>query len=325
MRKIVSFFGEQTDLFIQLNQKAQDYASSLGYAYEWAPQSKFIEQNIIATLADADVGIIDIEEYGDRIFRQLTNRTKLLIRFGVGYDKVDLKAATRHNIAIARTTGANTNAVAEMALTLMLSTKRNLLKGVNCIKTCNWKKDIGHEIISSTVGIVGFGGIGKRLTQLLTGFDCQILAYDPYASTEIMDQYGVKKVDLEFLFRNSDAISLHLPYIEATHHLIDKSMLDLMKPTAVLINTARGNIVDEAALYNALVQNQIAGAGFDVFALEPLPANSPLLTLENVVLTPHISSQTVESLWNIYKTAIDIAADFFTTGNSPHLLNKVQA
>lgn len=321
MKKIVSFFGEHSEIFDELNRRAEEYAASLDLEYRWVPQKPFSEESVIRELQNADAGIIDIEPYGDPIFSQIKDQTKLLVRFGVGFDKVDLKAASANGIAVARTTGANTTGVAEMALTLMLSCKRRIPKYQQRIKAGEWVKDIGHEIIGGTVGIVGYGSIGRRLAKLLSGFDCRILAYDPYPRKEIMEADGVELVTLEELFKESDAVSIHVPYTKETHHMVNKEVLAMMKPTAVIVNTARGNIIDEDALYEALKEGQIAGAGIDVFAQEPLPVESPLLTLENAVLTPHMSSQTVESLWNIYKMAIDISADFFAGKDSPHILN----
>ena len=126
---------------------------------------------------------------------------------------------------------------------------------------------------------------------------------------------------LKELFATSDVISLHLPYSQETHHLVNAQMLSLMKPSAVIVNTARGKIIDEQALYEALVDKKIGGAGLDVYEQEPLPLSSPLLKLDNIVLTPHVSSQTMESLWRIYQMAIDITADFFGGKGSAHILN----
>lgn len=322
MKKIVSFFGDKSDIFCELNRRAQEYAESLGMEYRWVPQLPFSEESVISELQNADAGIIDIEPYGESIFSKIKDSTKLLVRFGVGFDKVDLKAASANGIAVARTTGANTTAVAEMALTMMLSCRRKINTYQARTKSGEWVKDIGNEIIGATVGIIGYGSIGRRLARLLSGFDCEILAYDPFPNKEAMAADGVELVTLEDLFRRSDAISIHVPYTEQTHHMVNKETLAMMKPTAVIVNTARGNIIDEDALYEALKSGQIAGAGVDVFAKEPLPVDAPLLTLENAVLTPHVSSQTVESLWNIYKMAIDISADFFAGKGSPHILNQ---
>ncbi len=322
MKRIVSFFGDKSEIFNELNRKAEEYARSLGIEYRWAPQLPFSEESVIKELREADAGIIDIEPYGESIFSQVRDSAKLLVRFGVGYDQVDLKAASANGIAVARTTGANTTAVAEMALTMMLSCRRRINKYQERAKAGEWVKDIGNEVIGSTVGIIGYGCIGRRLARLLQGFDCKILAYDPFPKKEVMEADGVELVTLEELFSQADAISIHVPYTEQTHHMVNKETLAMMKPTAVIVNTARGNIIDEDALYEALRSGQIRGAGVDVFAKEPLPVGSPLLTLENAVITPHVSSQTVESLWNIYKMAIDISADFFAGKDCPHILNK---
>lgn len=321
MKKIVSFFGDKTEIFCELNRRAEEYAASLGMEYRWAPQLPFSEESVIKELKNADAGIIDVEPYGEPIFSQIKDNIDLLVRFGVGFDKVDLKAASKNGIAIARTTGANTPAVAEMALMLMLACRRKLNLYQARAKAGEWVKDIGNELIDGTVGIIGYGSIGRRLAKLLKGFNCRILAYDPFPNKEAAAADGVELVSLEEIFRQSDAISMHVPYTEQTHHLVNKETLAMMKPTAVVINTARGNLIDEDALYEALKSGQIAGAGVDVFAKEPLPVDSPLFTLNNAILTPHVSSQTVESLWAIYKMAIDICADFFAGKGSPHILN----
>ena len=251
MKKIVSFFGEPSEVFRKLNGRAAQYAREKGFEYEWAPQIPFDPADVIARLKNADVGIIDVEPYNDEIFSQIQGSTRLLVRFGVGYDKVDLDAAARRGIAVARTAGANTPGVAEMAISLILALRRKL----------------------------------------------------------------------EELCAQADAISLHLPYTKETHNLVSDELLSKMKPSAVLVNTARGNIIDEDALYRVLSQKKIAGAALDVFAQEPLPLTSPLLKLDNILLTPHVSSQTEESLWRIYAMAIDIAEEFERTGTSRHILN----
>lgn len=321
MKKIVSFFGDRTEAFCELNRRAEEYAKSLGIDYRWAPQLPFTEESVIEELRNADAGIIDIEPYGESIFSRIKDGAKLLVRFGVGFDKVDLKAASRNGIAIARTTAANTTGVAEMALTLILSCRRRINRYQARTRSGEWVKDIGNELIGGTVGIIGYGNIGRCLAGLLKGFQCRVIVYDPFPRKEILEKDGVELVELEDLFRQADAVSIHVPYTEQTHHMVNRERLALMKPTAVLVNTARGNIIDEEALYEALKSGRIAGAGIDVFAKEPLPPDSPLLTMENAVLTPHVSSQTMESLWNIYKMAIDISADFFAGKGSPHILN----
>lgn len=321
MRKIVSFFGEESQVFKDLNKRADEYARTHGFEYKWVIQSPYNKKNVVEELQKADAGIIDIEPYDGEVFEQIKDSAKLLIRFGVGFDQVDLKAASNYGIAIARTTAANTTAVAEMALMLMLNARRKFPAYEACAKAGEWTKEVGHEVIGSTVGIVGFGVIGQRLAELLSGFGCKILVYDPQPKEEALQRYGAEVMSLEEVMRKADAISIHTPYNAETHNMINSEKLALMKPEAVLVNTARGRLVDEEALYKALKEEKIAAAAFDVFATEPLPLDSPLRHLSNMIITPHVSSQTVESLWNIYKVAIDIAADFFAGKDSRHILN----
>lgn len=321
MKKIISFFGEPSNDFNELNKKASEYASELGYSYKWVPQVPFNQQNVIEQLREADVGIIDVEEYGEDIFKKIHKNTRLLVRFGVGYDNVDLEAASRYGIAVARTTGANTLGVAEMAIALILAARRKLRTNQECVDTGVWDKKIVNETVQSTIGIIGFGAIGQKVAGLLKGFDCNILTYDPFPNKELMRQKDVELVGLDELFEKSDAITLHLPYSSETHHLVNMEMMLKMKSTAVIVNTARGNIIDEDALYKVLLDGKIGCAALDVFAKEPLPLDSPLLKLDNIILTPHVSSQTMESLWRIYKMAIDITTDFFSGKDSPHILN----
>ena len=323
MKRIVSFFGERSDVFEELNRRAKEYAASRGFSYLWAPQQPFDTEKVAELLRQADCGIIDVDPYGEEMFQRIGPRPKLLVRFGVGYDKVDLAAATRHGIAVARTTGANTQGVAELALAMILASRRRLRPFYWQVARGEWKKTVVHETVGSTVGIVGFGAVGKTLASLLKGFGCTVLAYDPQMKPDQASHLGVKLVSLDELLVKSDAISLHVPYNKQTHHLINANALRQMKPSAVVVNTSRGNVIDEDALCDALEQQIIAGAALDVYGQEPLSIHSRLLEQENVLLTPHIASQTEESLWRIYQMAIDIAADFFTGKPCPHLLTPV--
>ena len=198
-----------------------------------------------------------------------------------------------------------------MALTQILAARRQLRINRKVVEDGVWVKNVGHELIGATVGIVGFGAIGQLLARLLTGFECRVLVYDPKPTLERIEALGAKACTFDELVAQSDAISIHVPYLPSTHHMFNADVFSCMKDTAVLVCTARGNIIDEDALYEALRDGQIAAAGLDVYASEPLPVSLKLIGLDNIVLTPHVSSQTVESLWAIYKKAIDIAVDFF--------------
>lgn len=311
MYKFVSFFGEPSPLFDELNKKAEVYARSRGLDYVWAPQTPYNVSEVIDYMNASDGALIDVEPYDDRIFDELTGRCRLLVRFGVGFDKVDLEAATKHGLCVTRTTGANKTGVAEMALTMLLAAGRQLMVNRATVNSGVWVKNIGSELIGKKVGILGFGNIGIALARLLSGFGCELVAYDLYPDEAAARELNVRFTDLEEIFTTCDRISVHLPYTRETHHLINKETLEKMKPDAVLVCTARGNIIDEDALYEVLKNHKIGGAGLDVYGTEPLPKTSKLTELDNIILTPHVASQTVESLWNTYKKAIDIAADFF--------------
>ena len=192
MKKLVSFFGDKSDVFVKLNEEAKAYAKTKDIEFVWKPQLPFDQEDVIRELNDADAGLIDVEPYGEPIFSKMGDRCKLLIRFGVGFDAVDLKAASAHGIAITRTTGANKTGVAEMALTHILAARRQLHLNRKVMETGVWEKNIGHEMLGKRVGILGFGNIGVCLAKLLSGFECEILAYDPYPNQKVADELGVK-------------------------------------------------------------------------------------------------------------------------------------
>lgn len=311
MERIVSLFGEKNEIFEQLNADMTAYAKLRGLEYIWAPQAPFDRNQVIHMLEEADAGIIDVEAYDETVFSRISKRCRLLIRFGVGYDQVDLEAASRYGICIARTTGANQTGVAEMALTQILAAGRQLVRNRKTVESAKWTKNIGNELLGKRVGILGFGNVGQCFAKLISGFDTEILVYDVFHDENTAKKFNARFSTLEEIFSTCDAISVHLPYCAETHHLIGADLLARMKETAVIVCTARGNIIDEEALYAALQAEKIAGAGLDVFSTEPLPQNSRLIGLDNIILTPHVSSQTRDSLKAVYRKAVDIAADFF--------------
>jgi phosphoglycerate dehydrogenase-like enzyme len=219
-----------------------------------------------------------------------------MIKWGVGVEKIDIPAATEAGVIVANSPG-NSFAVAEATMLLILAVAKNLL-----IMTQAAKEGIrpafdvrGHELYQKTLGIIGFGRIGRHLAHIAQGFDMSVLSYDPYVPPDRLAAVGAKQVDLPTLLRESDYVSVNCVLTPETHHLIGEEELALMKPTAYLVNTARGPIVEEAALYRALVEGRIAGAGLDVFEDEPLKPTNPLLGLPNVVATPHALSRAWES------------------------------
>ena len=312
MKKLVSLYGAHSPLYDEMNERAREYAAGLDLEYVWIPQTPFTPESAIAALQGADAGIIDVQTYDNRIFSQIKESVKLLVRYGVGFEAVNLPDASANGIAIARTTGANAEAVAEMSMAMIMAAKRQLLINRHVTNSGKWgAKLVGGEMRGKKLGLLGYGMIAKLLAKLFSGYEVEVLAYDPFQSADALKAAGARKVELDELFRESDAISIHIPYTDEAYHLVNAERLAMMKKTAVIVCAARGNIVDEDALYEALKNGQILGAGLDVYAQEPLPVTSPLLTLDNVFLTPHVAAQTEEALWAMYKKAIDITSDFF--------------
>ena len=225
-------------------------------------------------------------------------KLKIVSRHGVGYDNVDIDACTRCGVVVTTVGEANSQSVSEHAIAMMLYLCRFLYRTNAEMDDGQWKRTtlIGTELFEKTLGIVGLGRVGSRLAKHAAGFDMEIIAYGPYLAADTCAGHGTRKVDLQTLLQESDYISLHLPLNANTRCLIGAKELALMKETVILVNCARGGIVDEHALYDALVKKRIAAAGVDVFEDEPLAGGHPLVNLPNVCHSPHVAGQTAESL-----------------------------
>ncbi|MBQ4505836.1 MAG: phosphoglycerate dehydrogenase [Firmicutes bacterium] len=221
---------------------------------------------------------------------------KALIRFGVGTDNLDLDALRRQGVSVGTT--ANFNSVAEFTLTLMLGLIKNLPRLNAAARNGHWTRFPMRELGGKTVGLVGFGRIGRRVNELLAGFGADVIVYDPFVDGETVRSLGAEPASLEELLEKSDIVSLHLPYTPEVRYLIDAEAIARMKDGAYLINTARGGLLDEKALYDALVSGKLSGAALDVYETEPVSADDPLLGLENAVFTPHASAQSLETNYN---------------------------
>jgi D-3-phosphoglycerate dehydrogenase len=241
-------------------------------------------------------GIVLGNEKLDREILKNAVKLKIIARHGVGVDNIDLNAATEKGIVVTYTPQANADSVAEYAIALILNIMRMIPKLHNSTVSGGWNRILGYELMGKTVGIIGFGGIGKRVARKLAGFDVKVLVYDPYVGEEEIRKFGATPAKLDELLRNSDIITLHVILTDETRHLINSERLKLMKKTAYLINTSRGAVVDEKALYVALKEGLIAGAALDVFEQEPIDPKNPLLTLDNIIVTPHNANFTLEAL-----------------------------
>lgn len=258
---------------------------------------------------------------------QNADRLKVIARHGVGFDNIDIDAATAKGIYVTYTPTANINSVAEHTVGLLLAISRQLVKVDNALRQSNFNvrnSSLGTELQGKVLGIIGLGNIGKLVAKKCAlGFDMKVIAYDPFAKAP-EEEYIFKENQLEELIRQSDFISLHLPYNKALHHLMDEEKLGLMKPTAYLINAARGGLIDEAALAEVLRNRKIAGAALDVFEQEPVSANHPLLKLDNLIATPHLAALTNEAMETM---SLDCAKEIVRIKNSEQPLmwiNKQQ-
>ena len=234
--------------------------------------------------------------YEDVIKAGAKGNLKVIGRAGIGVDNIDIIACANSNIKVVNAPTGATQSVAELAITYMLSLSMNISKADSSMKKGEWikKKLMGTEIFEKTLGLIGCGNIGKITAKYAIAFNMSVIGYDPFISKEDMQKDGIKKIEkLEDLMSKSDYISLHLPHIKSTHHIVNQEMLSKMKETAFLINCSRGGTVDEKALFKLLKDGKIAGAGIDVFENEP-PIDNPLLKLDNVILTPHIGANTKE-------------------------------
>ena len=248
-----------------------------------------------ALIKDVYAIVAGTEKYPREMLEGCDN-LKVVTRFGVGTDNFDLKTMREMNLEVGVI--ANYNAVAEFALTLMLNVLKNQQNYDPAVRQGLWSRFPMRELSAKTVGLVGFGRIGRRLAELLSGFGVKVLAYDPYLNEQAAKERNVIPATLDELLAQSDIVSLHLPSTPETYHLINAESIAKMKDGAYLINTARGSLVDEQALYDALVSGKLSGAGLDVFEKEPVTADNPLFGLQNTVLAPHVAALTYETNYN---------------------------
>jgi len=253
----------------------------------------------LSKVADADAVLCLMTEKIDAEAFDAARKARGFANYAVGYDNMDVVEATRRKIPLSNTPDVLTAATAEMAWSLLFAAARRVVESDSLMRSGGWKgwgplQFIGQEVTGATLGIIGAGRIGRAFALKSRGFDMKVLYTDEHPCEELEKSLGARKVSLQELLRESDFVSVHVPLMPATRHLIDEAALALMKRTAVLVNTSRGPVVDEAALVRALRGGTIAAAGLDVYEAEPLAAEG-LAELPNVVMTPHTASATVAS------------------------------
>lgn len=246
----------------------------------------------------------------------------------VGYDNIDVKTATKRGIYVTNTPGVLTDTTADFALTLLMATARRVAEADRYVKGGKWKIPwgltmmLGQDVWGRTIGIIGMGRIGSAVAKRAKGMNMKILYYDVVRNEKAEKELGAEYVDLEALLRDSDFVSVHVPLLPSTHHLMNEERLRMMKKTACLINTSRGPVVDEKALYKALKEKWIWAAGLDVWEKEPTDPDNPLLTLENITAAPHISSASYETRTKMAVMAAENLTATLEGRVPPNLVNR---
>lgn len=273
------------------------------------------EEQLIEIIYRFDAVICGDDAYTHKVIQKgASGRLKILSKYGVGLDKIDLEAANEFGVKVTNCPGINQNSVAEHVFALLLSFEKNIHTQYNSVQKYSWKRQIGHEIFGKTIGIIGFGAIGKEVARIAQAFNQKILVFDPYVKSEVINDYpNVEKIDkLTTLFNKSNYITLHIPLTPGTKHLISQDVINnqlLKKP--VIINTARAGLVNTNAIIWGIENNKISGYLCDVLDQEPITKDEKLIGLENVIITPHVGSRTYENVVNQGIKAIQNTIDFF--------------
>lgn len=264
---------------------------------------------LVEHLADAEGAVIGLEPITDEILRACPS-LRIVAKYGVGLDNIDLEACERRGVRVGWTAGSNKRSVSELTLAYMLGLCRNVFVSHGHLKAGVWRKDGGVQLSNRTVGIVGLGNVGKDLAVLLRAFGCTVLACDILDMGEWCAGHGVEQVEFQTLLERSDIVSLHVPLTPLTRGMIGPEALSRMRPTAILINTARGEVVEQKALGQALREHRIQAAALDVYEIEP-PTDAAFLSLPNLICTPHIGGSADEAILAMGRNAIAHLARFF--------------
>lgn len=265
--------------------------------------------NLIKFLADCELAIVGLEEINQDILKHLPN-LKVISKYGVGLDKIDLMSLIKNNISLGWSPGVNALGVAELALSLSLNIVRKTFESNTLVKSGLWRQVIGKELSSLSVGILGCGRVGGEFLKLITGFNCKVFVCDILDKSKICKKYNAEQVDFETLLKKSNLLSIHIPLNQKTKFIINKNSLKKMKSGSFIINTARGELIDEKSLVDALEKNKIAGAALDVLNEEPPRIDNQLLNHKNCIITSHIGGSSEESILKMGRAAINGLKEF---------------
>jgi D-3-phosphoglycerate dehydrogenase len=281
-------------------------------------------KELIPLMKGIDGYVAGLDWVDAEAINQAPQSLKVIARYGAGYDRVDIAAAAKKGIAVTNTPGANSEAVADMTLGLMLAAGRMIPRLSRQVKQGEWPRFKGSELYGKTLGIVGLGEIGRRVAKRASGFSMRVLVCDPFLDPNFAKRERLKRVELETLLRESDVISLHSPLLKETRGMIGQAQVMAMKPGVLIINTARAELCSEKALVFGLEQGIIGGLGLDVFTTEP-PDDNPLLKYERVVCTPHAAAHSHEATERMADMAVDSLIQVLTGKACPYLVNQPKA
>jgi len=265
------------------------------------------KEQMMTHLEDVDAVILGVDPMCDEVIAS-TNHLSVISKYGVGTDNIDKDAAKARDIDVTITKNANCVAVADYAFALILSVARRVTEIHNGCVNGDWSKKVAVDVYGKKIGVLGLGAIGQGVVERATGFAMEIYGYDVAYDEKMIETYNVKKSSIEEIMKECDFVSIHMPLLPSTEHVIDEKMLAMSKENLIIINTARGGIIDEEALYHALKNKQIYGAGLDVFEQEPAH-ESKLLELDNVVIGSHCAASTVDAVNAMSHVAVDNVLD----------------
>ncbi len=287
-------------------------------------QGSISRAELIALLPQADGLIIRSATKADAELLGYATRLKAIARAGVGVDNVDLNAATERNIVVMNTPDGNTISTAEFTFAMMLALARHVAPAAQDLAGGRWERKafVGSELRGKTLGIVGFGRIGRAVAKRAIAFEMDVIAYDPYVPGDLAAELGVTLVDLDTLYRQSDYITLHSLITEETRGMINAESIAKMKNSVRIINAARGPLINDADLADAIKSGKVAGAALDVYAVEPPPADHPLIGLPNVLHTPHLAASTTDAQVNVGVDAARLIVEALTTSRYQNVCNQ---
>lgn len=291
-------------------------------AVEVHPKTLLTPSELKTILPKASALVVRSSTKVDRTLIESAPNLRYVVRAGEATDNIDKALCAQKNIKVSNTPAANNNAAAEHAIALMLTVLRRIVEADASMRKGQWNRESfeGLELTNKTIGIMGLGRVGQIVARRLSGFDCNIIFFDPMVHGSQVT-WAKKVSSLEELFSKSDIVTIHVPLSNATKGVVNAKLLSVMKPSAILVNAAGGQIVNEGDLYTALKSGRLRGAALDVFATEPLEADSKLRELSNIVLTPHLGGSTSEAQKRVGEMAAHQVVEFFTNNN---LLNEVR-